>query len=636
MLIAAALIGTVSAVVGPGAEAAKPGVADKFTGTEMAEARLAATGAQRFTFGPFTVACEQAKSVKSGAAQSWPSVSLFAELRFSGCSAVAKLPRLGELELKAKFLAPVDLNFNANGFVEAGAGGKPANGGLDGAGPIEIALSGPVKCTIDVEAGTFPGQAIKRPGAAYDAALYKPEVKLGEAGRAGAKDELGITTALSRMAYELEGEFCEAFPKTEGRAGSYSGSLLAELPKGGLGWAATTPLGQTAESPLPSKDAGAAAIAVGPEGNIWFTEDETSRIGVINPFTHASSDFPTATPKANPAGIALGPEGDLWYAEYGVDRIGVIDPVTHATHDFPIPTPESTPYYITAGPEGDLWFTEILGGKVGVIDPVTGAISEFPTPSAGPVGITTGAEGDIWFAEGDAVSEIDPVTHATSTFAGLPGESGPFAITGGPEGNIWFTSVGVIGEINPLTGVVTGYPAPTGTYAPDGIAVGPEGNIWYTEYQANRIGELNPTTHTTHSFRTIASLSVPRGITAGADGNMWFDESFANSIGVIGTGAPPASGDPPVLLGGGHAGAPQSCVAGLWSDFASQPPASGLFAFDGYRWLLDGGTIPGQDAASYTPSVAEEGHALACSQTVSYPLTHVTAVAASAPVTVVP
>ena len=99
----------------------------------------------------------------------------------------------------AKFSAPVDLNFNANGFVETGAGGKPGGGKLEGAGPIAISLSGAFKCTIAVKAGTFPVAAVKRPSHGYEVAKYAPEVKLREGRKATVKTALAITTALGKM-----------------------------------------------------------------------------------------------------------------------------------------------------------------------------------------------------------------------------------------------------------------------------------------------------------------------------------------------------------------------------------------------------------------------------------------------------
>ena len=48
--------------------------------------------------------------------------------------------------------------------------------------------------------------------------------------------KLAIATALTKVPYELEGEFCEALPKTEYKNGSYASSLVAEIKKGSISW----------------------------------------------------------------------------------------------------------------------------------------------------------------------------------------------------------------------------------------------------------------------------------------------------------------------------------------------------------------------------------------------------------------
>ena len=48
--------------------------------------------------------------------------------------------------------------------------------------------------------------------------------------------KLEISNALTKVPYALEGEFCEALPKTEYRAGTYTGSLVASIKKGDIGW----------------------------------------------------------------------------------------------------------------------------------------------------------------------------------------------------------------------------------------------------------------------------------------------------------------------------------------------------------------------------------------------------------------
>lgn len=223
--------------------AATPALASKteapnphqFVGSENVAPRL--TGeTQTFVLKPFTITCEKAKSNRSAAPTTFPSKTLSSVVKFSGCEAEAKLGK-AEYELKAKFLTPVTFNYHANGVVEMGAGGTINEGKLEGASEIEIALKGPFKCTIDIEAGTYPAKALKKPEAEYSAARFTNEEATVTKGKGTTVvKKLDIATALTKMPYELEGEFCEALPKTEFKNGSYTGSLVAEIKKGSISW----------------------------------------------------------------------------------------------------------------------------------------------------------------------------------------------------------------------------------------------------------------------------------------------------------------------------------------------------------------------------------------------------------------
>src|SRR5262245_56392152 len=107
------------------------------------------------------------------------------------------------------------------------------------------------------------------------------------------------------------------------------------------------------------------------------------------------TEFPIPTASSGPWGIATGPDGNLWFTETEANKIGMINPTTHATTAFPLPRDRNywkDPQGITAGPDGNLWFTEYLGNMVGMINPTTHAISEFriPTANAYPRGIAAG------------------------------------------------------------------------------------------------------------------------------------------------------------------------------------------------------------------------------------------------------
>ena len=77
---------------------------------------------------------------------------------------------------------------------------------------------------------------------------------------------------------------------------------------------------------------------------------------MINPTTHAITEFPTPTPNAGPWWITAGPDGNLWFTEFYVGQIGMINPTTHAITEFPVPTGGASLQGITAGPDGNLWF----------------------------------------------------------------------------------------------------------------------------------------------------------------------------------------------------------------------------------------------------------------------------------------
>ena len=391
------------------------------------------------------------------------------------------------------------------------------------------------------------------------------------------------------------------------------------------------PEGTISQFSIPTSESSPGGLAPGSDGNLWFTEYKADKIGRITP-SGTISEFAIPTEKARPEGIAPGPDGNIWFTERKGNKIGMITPAGTIT-EFLIPTPESEPEAIALGPDGNLWFTEYKADKIGRITPA-GIITEFslPTAESGPLGIAPGPDGNVWFTEykKDQIGRITP-NGSVIEFPMPAAESGPWRITSGPDGNLWFTEFkgDKIGRITP-NGIFTEFPLPTAASLPADIAPGPDGNLWFIEYKGDKAGRITPS-GTITEFPLPAAESGPSGLSAGSDGNMWFAESNTDSIARIGTGAPEAPASAPVLTGGGHASAPQTCSTS-WSTWDSLQPSATLFGFDGYRWLLDG--APLATGQSYTPTSEQAGHQLTCSETATYPLLDVTDSASSAPVTV--
>jgi virginiamycin B lyase len=156
---------------------------------------------------------------------------------------------------------------------------------------------------------------------------------------------------------------------------------------------------------------GILAVAAGSDQSIWFAENNANRIGRVNQ-SGQFTEFNLPTANVQPAGIALGPDGNFWFTESqlnGNARIGRITPSGIVT-EFPITTAQSTAVSIVAGPDGALWFSwsTSTAGKIGRIS-TTGALTQFNLPAGMTAeALVFGADGALWFTDfnGSAIGRM--------------------------------------------------------------------------------------------------------------------------------------------------------------------------------------------------------------------------------------
>lgn len=247
------------------------------------------------------------------------------------------------------------------------------------------------------------------------------------------------------------------------------------------------------------------------EGNLWVTQaggeiDKITPAGVV-------IEYETPTTGSTPLHIISGPDGNLWFVELWSNKIGRLSPDGVIT-EFPIPTPNSDPYSIVSGPDGNFWFVGLRYNKIGKITPA-GVITEFSVQApksateeangsqslakeSSPIDITSGPDGNLWFTEyrGNQIGKISP--QGVITEFPLPtARSYPNSITRGADGNLWFTESGgmnwnLIGRITP-TGAITEFAIPTANSDPSHIISGADGNLWFGEYGIDaKIGKVSP------------------------------------------------------------------------------------------------------------------------------------------------
>jgi streptogramin lyase len=194
-------------------------------------------------------------------------------------------------------------------------------------------------------------------------------------------------------------------------------------------------------------------IVLGPDGNFWFTEYDAGAIGRITPQSVVVKRFPIPNPNLDMAGpriaadaprpvnITVGPDGNLWFTDEGLNKVGrlTISGDTVDIVEFPIPTADSAPAGITAGADGTLYFVESNAGRVARIT-TAGVVTELgtPDPDSFPQYITLGPDGAIWFTESDVnrlgrIARDGRITHFELPTA----DSGPTGIVGRGDGRLF-------------------------------------------------------------------------------------------------------------------------------------------------------------------------------------------------------
>lgn len=157
--------------------------------------------------------------------------------------------------------------------------------------------------------------------------------------------------------------------------------------------------------PIPTKDAtavvrdgfGQSALALAPDGSIWFTENAAFKAGRLTPSSGAFIEYPLEGPEQT-SGITIDPDGKIWFAA-GDSEIAQITPPLPGFVEFTLAA-GAFPLGLATGPDGNIWITEAGRHNIARLRP-SGTITEFqlPTSNGGPQHIVTSPDGALWYTE---------------------------------------------------------------------------------------------------------------------------------------------------------------------------------------------------------------------------------------------
>lgn len=280
--------------------------------------------------------------------------------------------------------------------------------------------------------------------------------------------------------------------------------------------------------------------AVDPNGNIWFTLQETGHLARFNSDTHEWKLFKVPTADSGPHGLVSDALGEIWFTENYAGKIGRLNPKTGAIAEF-IPPTAKDPHTPVFGADGGLWFTAQNSNVIGRLDIETGKITEYgvPTQDSHPYGIVSAGDGALWFCElsGGKLGRVDPGSGAIAEYApSEPGVEPRRLVVLGDA--IYFTDSGGgrLGRLTLADKTFKFWDSPSGNHSePYGIAADSSGKIWYEESgkDANKLVRFDPAVEVFRTYPMPAPNSSVRNMARDAKGRLWMPLSLANKIAVV-------------------------------------------------------------------------------------------------------
>lgn len=296
--------------------------------------------------------------------------------------------------------------------------------------------------------------------------------------------------------------------------------------------------------PVPTSNAGLGRIVTAPNGDMWFVEEDTNKIGritaqgVITEFNLGE----TTTGEGRVIDIDAAPDGSIWVIYDSGWKAARLNPATGSAD---VTQLGAYPYggAVRVGADNVAWVT-LNYDESGILRIVPGQPTVWTAnaPACDDV-LGEAADGTMWCQGGDASGQDTLVKVGADANSGvtypLPSDATyPMGLAGGPVGSIWFTrsstptmftspSRGSVGYLDQATGATQIWQTGSRS-APQDIVRGPDDRMWFTNRgAAPGIGHISAT-----GVGAISSVGnyEPTSLTFGPDGAIWFTDEKNNSI----------------------------------------------------------------------------------------------------------
>jgi len=171
-----------------------------------------------------------------------------------------------------------------------------------------------------------------------------------------------------------------------------------------------------------------AALAMDRQGNIWFVESNSGKVGGYYSATGQVRIFPIPTANSDPTCLAVDSQGRMWFVESAVNQLGMFDTNQNSFQEIPLPVIDGKQVIakqLTVDSDNNVWITDLPNNRV---------IKYYPQKNVFvPIALNgskvypnfiVNNNDKIWFSEGGNISlaslQVDPLYGLTATPTPVP------------------------------------------------------------------------------------------------------------------------------------------------------------------------------------------------------------------------
>jgi len=262
------------------------------------------------------------------------------------------------------------------------------------------------------------------------------------------------------------------------------------------------------------------AVAVAPDGAVWFTIEFSDAIGVFR--NGRIERLPKGAQNLEPLGLAVDAAGGVWYTDATTRAISRIS-ADGRIQSFLLSTPIVRLGRLAVAPDGAVWFADATTASVTRLH--HGVLRRYDVSGlrATPFGIAVDSHGTVWttLQGADKLGRISPDGQLTALEVPTRG-SGLGDVAVDRSGAVWFLELGANKVGRFVEGRFIEFTIPTESAGLTTLAVAADESVWFAELRAGKLGRLRG--GRVAEFRLPRPDARPFGVAVDAADNVWYTD----------------------------------------------------------------------------------------------------------------